>query len=147
LPPERIDRAIIGGARYALHSPLIRTSFVRVFLYCLASASATALAPLVAKDLLHGDAATYGLLLGVTGVGAVIGALNVGNVRERFSIELTNRLMAVGTGLAMLTVAVSSSLIVTCVAYFVIGLTNILTIATLNVNVQLSAPRWVAARA
>lgn len=147
LPPERIDRAIVGGARFALHSPPIRTSFVRVFFYCLASASATALAPLVAKDLLQGDAATYGLLLGVTGVGAVIGALNVGIVRERFSIESTNRLMAVGTGLAMIVVAASSSMILTCAAYFVIGLTNILTIATLNVNVQLSAPRWVAARA
>ncbi len=147
LPPERIDRAIVGGARFALHAPPIRTSFIRVFFYCLASASATALAPLVAKDLLNGDAATYGLLLGVTGVGAVIGALNVGYVRERFSIEWTNRLMAVGTGLAMIVVAISSSLVLTCAAYFVIGLTNILTIATLNVNVQLSAPRWVAARA
>ncbi len=147
LPPERIDRAIVGGARYAIHSPPIRTSFIRVFLYCLASASATALAPLVAKDLLQGDAATYGLLLGVTGVGAVIGALNVGNVREHFPIEWTNRFMAVGTGLALIVVAVSTSLIFTCMAYFVVGLTNILTIATLNVNVQLSAPRWVAARA
>jgi MFS family permease len=147
LPPERIDRAIVGGARFALHSPPIRTSFIRVFFYCLCSASATALAPLVAKDLLKGDAATYGLLLGVTGVGAVLGALNVGYVRERFSIELTNRLMAVGTGLAMIVVATSTSLIFTCAGYFVIGLTNILTIATLNVNVQLSAPRWVAARA
>lgn len=147
LPPERMDRAILGGARYAFHSPTIRTSFMRVFLYCLASASATALAPLVAKDMLNGDAATYGLLLGATGVGAVLGALNISRVRERFATEPTMRLLAVGTGLPLIVVASSHSLVITCLAYFMLGASNILSVALLNVNVQLSAPRWVAARA
>jgi MFS family permease len=147
LPPERIDRAIVGGARYAIHSPPIRTSFLRVFLYCLTGASATALAPLIAKDVLGGDAATYGLLLGVTGVGAVIGALNVSRVRDRYPTEATVRLLAVGTGLPLIVIAMSTSLPITCSAFFMIGLSNILTIALLNINVQLSAPRWVAARA
>ncbi|MCB2047515.1 MAG: MFS transporter [Novosphingobium sp.] len=147
LPPERMDRAIIGGARYAIHSPPIRTSFVRAFMYTLTSASATALAPLVAKDLLGGDAATYGLLLGVTGVGALVGALNVSTVRDRFSTEGTVRLLAVATGLPLIVIAMSTSVLLTCAAYFMIGLANILSVALLNINVQLSAPRWVAARA
>ena len=147
LPPERIDRAIIGGARYAIHSPPIRTSFIRIFLFCLSSASATALAPLIAKDVLGGDAAIYGLLLGAGGVGAVIGALNVSTLRDRFSTEATVRAFAIATGLSLIVVASSTSLVVTCAAFAVIGLANILTIALLNVNVQLSAPRWVAARA
>jgi MFS family permease len=147
LPPERMDRAIIGGARYAIHSPPIRTSFLRAFMYCLCSASATSLAPLVAKDQLGGDAATYGLLLGVTGVGALLGALNINNVRERFATEPTVRLLAVCTGLPLIVIAMSSSLVLTCAAYFLLGLSNIITVALLNINVQLSAPRWVAARA
>lgn len=147
LPPERMDRAIVGGARYALHSPPIRTSFLRVFMYCLMSASTTALAPLVARDLLGGDAATYGLLLGATGVGAVIGALNVSRVRDRFGTEVTVRMLTILTGLPLIVIAASTSLPLTCAAYFIIGLANILAIAQLNVNVQLSAPRWVAARA
>jgi MFS family permease len=147
LPPERMDRAIVGGARYAMHSPPIRTSYLRVFAFCLTSASTTALAPLVAKDLLDGDAATYGLLLGVTGVGALIGALNISQLRDRFSTEATVRTLTVFTGLALITIAMSTSLILTCAAYFVVGLANILTIAQVNVNVQLSAPRWVTARA
>lgn len=147
LPPERMDRAIIGGARYAIHSPPIRTSFLRAFVYCLTSASATALAPLIARDQLGGDAATYGLLLGVTGVGALLGALNVSNVRERFATEPTVRLLAIGTGVPLIVIAMSSSLLLTCAAFFLIGLSNIFTVALLNINVQLSAPRWVAARA
>jgi MFS family permease len=147
LPPERIDRAIVGGARYALHSPDIRTSLTRVFAFGLASATASALAPLVARDILHGDAATFGVLLGAQGVGAVLGALFVSEIRERIAIETSVRLFALGTGGALIAIAYSDSLYVTCAAFFVIGACNILTIALLNVSVQLSAPRWVTARA
>ena len=43
--PERIDRAIISGARYALHSPPVRTVLIRALVFGLASATASALAP------------------------------------------------------------------------------------------------------
>ena len=45
--------------------------------------SVSALMPLVARDLLHGGAQTYGIMLGAFGMGAVIGALNIGTVRKR----------------------------------------------------------------
>lgn len=147
LPPERIDRAIMSGVRYALHSPAIRTVLTRVLCFGLASATATALAPLVAKDMLGGDAATFGLLLGASGVGAVLGALFVGDIRDRWPIETAVRLFAIGTGAALVTIGLSHSLFITCAALFVIGACNILTIALLNVSVQLTAPRWVTARA
>ena len=78
LPPERIDRAIVSGARYAFHARAIRSVLIRAFLFGLAGATASALAPLIAKDLLGGDAGTFGLLLGFGGAGAVVGALLVG---------------------------------------------------------------------
>ncbi len=147
LPPERIDRAIVGGARYALHSTPIRTAIVRVFLFGLASAAASALAPLVAKDLLGGDASVFGILLGAQGVGAVLGALFVSELRQRFRNEVTVRTCALFTGLALIAVGFSQSLLLTCAAFFVVGAANILSIALLNVSVQMSAPRWVTARA
>ena len=147
LPPERIDRAIVGGARYALHSSPIRTALVRVLIFGLATATATALAPLVAKDILNGDAAVFGILLGAQGVGAVLGALFVSDIRQRFSIEATVRTCAVGTGIALVAIGLTTSLVGQCAAFFVVGACNIITIAQLNVGVQLSAPRWVTARA
>lgn len=147
LPPERIDRAMIGGARYALHSLGIRTALTRVLAFGLSTATASALAPLVAKDLLNGDAATFGILLGAQGVGAVLGALFVSNIRDRFGTEFAVRAFAVGSGLALIATGLSHSLILTCLAFFVVGACNILTIAMLNVTVQMSAPRWVTARA
>ncbi|WP_243652341.1 MFS transporter [Novosphingobium sp. PhB165] len=147
LPPERMDRAMLGGARYALHAPAIRTALLRVLAFGLSTATASALAPLIARDLLHGNAATYGLLLGAQGVGAVTGALFVSRIRETISTEMAVRLFAIGTGAALAVIGFSHDLILTCAAFLLVGACNILTIAMLNVTVQLSAPRWVTARA
>jgi MFS family permease len=147
LPPERIDRAIVSGARYALHAPPVRTALVRALFFGLASATAAALAPLVAKDMLAGDAGVFGILLGATGIGAVLGALFVSNIRERWGSERAVSVFAIGTGASIVVIGFSHSLALTCAAFFVIGACNILTVALINVSVQMSAPRWVTARA
>ena len=147
LPPERIDRAIVSGARYALHSQPLRTVLVRAFLFGLAGASAAALGPLIARDLLHGNASTYGVMLGSSGVGAVGGALMVSRVRLWLGNEAAARLMAVASGLALVLVGLSRSVPLTCAGLLVAGAANILTIALFNISVQLAAPRWVTARA
>jgi MFS family permease len=147
LPPERIDRAIVSGARYALHSPSVRIVLIRALVFGLTTATASALAPLVAKDMPGGNAGIYGILLGATGVGAVLGALFVGELRHRLSTEAAVRLFAIGGGLSLLVIGFSQSLVLTCLAFFVMGACNILTVSLLNVAIQLSAPRWVTARA
>jgi MFS family permease len=147
LPPERLDRAIVSGARYALHAPTIRTALLRVLVFGLATATALALAPLVAKDILRGDAATFGILLGAQGIGAVGGAIFVNSIRERISTETAVRIFALASGTALVAIGFSPSLALSCAAFLVVGAANILTIAMLNVTVQLSAPRWVTARA
>jgi len=147
LPPERIDRAIISGARYAIHSPPIRIVLVRSLTFGFAGASIAALTPLVARDLLQGDASTYGLLLGANGVGAVIGALAVSEVRIRMKAEHAVRLCAIVGGAMVLLIALSRNLALTCFLMAIAGAAFMLNIALFNVGVQLSAPRWVTARA
>ena len=147
LPPERIDRGIISGARYAIHSPAIRIVMVRAFTFGLASASVAALTPLIARDLLRGDARTFGLLLGASGVGAVAGALLVGQARERLKAEHAVSLCAVVGGLMVVLIGLSRNVMLTGAVMAVAGAAFMLKIALLNVGVQLSAPRWVTARA
>ena len=147
LPPERIDRAIVAGARYALHSSPVRAAMVRAFAFGLAGAAGSALVPLVARDLLKGNASTYGLLLGCTGVGAVVGALLVSKARERLTTDQAFRLCASMSGLMLLAIGLSRSLALTAAAMMIVGAFNMLAIALLNVSVQLSVPRWVAGRA
>ena len=147
LPPEHIVRAIVSGVRYALHSHPIRTVLARAFTFGLAGATATALAPLVAKDLLGGNAATYGILLGASGLGAVAGALSITVFRDRLGVEKAVSSLAVVGGLALVGVGLSRSLMFTCLGLFLVGGATMVTIALLNISVQLTAPRWVMARA
>jgi MFS family permease len=147
LPPERIDRAIISGVRYAFHSPPIRFVMVRAFVFGVAAASTSALTPLVARDLLQGNASTYGLLLGATGVGAVVGALLVSETRERLKAETAVRWCAILGGCMVCVVGLSRDIALTGAVMLIAGAAYMLLIALLNVGVQLSAPRWVTARA
>ncbi len=147
LPPERIDRAIASGGRYARHSPPIRTVMTRALLFSVASASIAALAPLIAKQLLGGDALVFGALLCAQGIGAVIGAYFMHDLRARMSTEWIVRWCTCITAAALIVTAFSTSVPLTCVALFFAGGCNIVSYAQLNVSVQLSAPRWVTARA
>jgi MFS family permease len=147
LPPERMDRAIVSGARYVRHSPSIRTVFVRAFLYGVTGASVAALTPVVARDLLHGGAGAYGLLLGIYGAGAVCGALFAGRVRARMETEPAVAACAGVTGLMLLVIGLSRSTPLTCAAMAVAGAAWMLLFTLLNVGVQLASPRWVTARA
>ena len=147
LPPERLDRAIISGVRYAFHSPPIRTVVIRALAFGLASATYTALGPLVAKQLLRGDAATYGLILGATGIGAVIGALYLARLRDMLPTEVLVRIFIIITGASLVVISVSRSLPLTALAFFFIGISNMQTASLFNIGVQLTAPRWVTARA
>ena len=147
LPPERITRAIVTGARYAFHSQTIRIVLIRVFIFGLAGATAAALAPLIAKDLLAGDASVYGILLGANGIGAVNGALLISWFRERFSTEKATAVLATLGGLALILIGFSRTLPLTCLGMFLVGGTTMLTIALFNIAVQISVPRWVTARA
>lgn len=147
LPPEGLGRAIVSGTRYVFHSPILKRTLIRVFLFGMVGATASALAPLIARDLLGGDAAIFGVLLGASGVGAVAGALYVSALRERFGTERATRFLLVFAGAGLILAGLSRNLMLTCLAMFAAGASNILIIALYNVAVQLSAPRWVLARA
>jgi predicted MFS family arabinose efflux permease len=147
LPPERMDRAIISGMRYARHSVPIRSVLARAAGFGFASSTIYALMPLVAKDILGGNAGDFGILLGAMGVGAIIGALFVGRLRGRFSNEAIFRGCTLAAAATLPVIGISTSLILTCIAIAIFGFCNMNGLATLNVSVQLSAPRWVTARA
>ena len=112
----------------------------------LIGGSVSALMPLVARDLLHGGAQTYGIMLGAFGMGAVIGALNIAEVRKRMSGEAAVRACALSMGGAIAAVALSREPVLTAAALVVAGAVWMLAVALFNIGVQLSAPRWVAGR-
>src|SRR6202041_826757 len=121
LPPERLARAVISGVPYIVHSPPIRIVLGRTLVTGVIGGSVSALMPLVARDLLHGGAQTYGIMLGAFGMGAVIGALNIAEVRKRLSGEAAIRACALSMGGAIAAVALSREPVLTAAALGVAG--------------------------
>jgi MFS family permease len=146
LPPEQITRAVLSGVRYIVHSPSMQVVLVRSMVFGAVGGVVLALMPLVASDLLKSGASTYGLMFSAFGVGAVISALNVTEVRKRMSSEGAQRLCAVMFGVALALVAVSRSTFVTALALLVAGAAWNLAWTLFNIGVQLSVPRWVVGR-
>jgi len=146
LPRERLNRAIVSGVRYIANSPSIRIVLARTLVTGVIGGSVSALMPLVARDLLHGGAQTYGIMLGAFGMGAVIGALNISEVRKRMTGEAAVRACALSMGGAIAAIALSHKPVLTAAALVVAGAAWMLAVALFNIGVQLSAPRWVAGR-
>jgi predicted MFS family arabinose efflux permease len=146
LPRERLTRAMVSGARYITNSPSIRIVLIRTLVTGLIGGSLSALMPLIARDLLHGGAQTYGIMLGAFGMGAVIGALNITEVRRRMSGEAAVRACAISMAGAIAAVAISTEPVLTAAALVIAGGVWMLAVALFNIGVQLSAPRWVAGR-
>jgi MFS family permease len=146
LPPENMLMAMGAGIRYARLSPEIRTVLIRGLAFGVLGSSIWALMPLIARDLIGGNAVTYGVLLGAFGIGAVLGALSSTSLRRRYTNEVIVRVSTVGFGVCSLLTAVSSWHALSIPALMLGGASWVLALSTFNMTVQISSPRWVVGR-
>jgi MFS family permease len=146
LPPENMLMAMGTGVRYARLSPEIRTVLIRALAFGMLGSSIWALMPLIARDLIGGDALTYGVLLGAFGSGAVLGALSSAALRRRYSNEIIVRAATVGFGVSNVVTAASSWHALSIPALMLGGACWVLALSTFNLTVQVSSPRWVVGR-
>lgn len=146
LPRETLSRAIVSGVRYITNSPSIKIVLTRSMVTGVIGGAIIALMPIVGRDLLHGGAQTYGLLLSAFGLGAVIGALYIPKLRKNLSGEAAIRACALSMGGGLLAVALSRNPILTSAALVLAGAVWMMAWVLFNIGVQLSAPRWVSGR-
>jgi len=147
LPRETLGLAVAAGIRYVAMSPAILSVLFRSVVFGIAAGAVMALMPVVAKTTLGGGPLTYGLLLGAFGLGAVGGAFGKARLRQAMSTEAIVRRASLGFAAATAIVGLSNYVLGTMAGLFVAGAGWMLALATFNVAVQMSAPRWVVARA
>lgn len=147
LPPERIGWAILSGVRYIAHSPPTRRVLLRCVTVGIAGGAVTSLMPLVSRDLLSGTAATYGLLLGAFGIGAVLGALILGRLRRAVRAETMLVASSLISGAGILVLAVSRNQALSLAVLIVAGAGWLQIMTSFNVAIQTQAPRWAIGRA
>ncbi|MBW3098771.1 MFS transporter [Pseudohoeflea sp. DP4N28-3] len=147
LPREPFLLAVSAGIRYVAMSPNLLRVLARTFLFGFGAVAILALLPLVARQQLQGTAITFGILLGSYGVGAIGGALGSLWLRARFDNEQIIRAGFLAVSLAVMVLAVSSSLLIDCLVLLLAGAGWLSSLSLFNVSVQLSTPRWVVGRA
>jgi MFS family permease len=147
LPPEGLARSVSSGVRYIANMQPVRRAIFRVFIFCFLGAALQSLLPLVARDLLGGDARTFGLLLGCFGIGAVSGIFVIQPMRSTIGNESTVRVCTMVLAASLALLAISRSLLLDLVLLMAAGTAWMVVTTTISVTVQLFVPRWVMGRA
>ena len=143
--PTSLGTAIGLGLRYARFTPVFRRLLALVSIFAVTSSVVQAVLP-GHTETLGGDAGTLGLLLGLMGAGALLGAFTRQQFLNRFrrhSLMLTVTLF----GLSGIGVGLATTIPVAGVFMFISGIFWVLTLTNLNATAQLMAPEWIRGRA
>ncbi|MFD2058182.1 MFS transporter [Mesorhizobium calcicola] len=146
LPRESLGAAMGAGLRYVAMSPNIAKVLVRGAAFGFSAGAVLALLPLVARDVVKGDALTYGIMLGAFGIGAVGGALISVRLRQLLSSETMVRGAFAGFAVCAFNAAVSHHAWQTSLGLLVGGACWVIALSHFNVTVQMATPRWVVGR-
>ena len=146
LPRESLGAAMGAGLRYVAMSPNIAKVLVRGSAFGFSAGAVLALLPLVARDVVKGDALTYGIMLGAFGIGAVGGALISVRLRQLLSSEAMVRMAFAGFAVCAFNAAVSHNAWQTAAGLLIGGACWVIALSHFNVTVQMSTPRWVVGR-
>ena len=144
---ERFTGAFRAGLRYARASRELHVVLLRAVFFFFFASAVWALLPLVARELLKGDAAYYGVLLGSVGAGAIAGALLLPRLRAFATAD------GLVLGAAFVTAAATASLAfapprwLALVVLLAMGGAWIIALTTLNATAQSILPNWVRGRA
>ncbi|MBR0777234.1 MFS transporter [Bradyrhizobium diazoefficiens] len=147
LPPEPLQSAMRVGLAYALHEPVVRTALVRSGAFFGSGSAIWALLPLYVRQVLELSSASFGLMMGVIGAGAVLGGMIMPTLNRFFPRNNMILLAGVACGLALVPLAVFPSATIAYGALLVFGIGWIVGASNLQATVQLAAAPWVRARA
>jgi MFS family permease len=143
---ENFLGAFRAGLRYTRASKPLHVVLVRAAIFFAFGSAVWALLPLVARQLLGGDASFYGILLGAIGAGAIGGALVMPQLRQRFTSDGLLLGSAIVTAAVMACLSLSPPQWVAVVVLLFLGAAWITALTTLNGAAQAVLPNWVRGR-
>lgn len=137
----RLWAEIRAGARFARTEPGIRTAILLAAVMALTASPFIALIPAIAVKVFDGDASTTSVLVTAQGIGAVVGALALAPLAERYG---RRRVLLLFLGLllptALVVYASAPVLGLAALGLTLVGGCYISCLSGLNVVVQLRAP-------
>jgi MFS family permease len=147
VPPEPLASAMRVGLTYALAEPVVRSTLLRSVAFFGCASAIWALLPLYVREVLGLSSASFGLMMGLIGTGAVLGGLMMPVLNRLF--QRSNLILVAGTlcGLALVPLALFPSATTAYPTLFAFGIGWIIGASNLQATVQLAAAPWVRARA
>ena len=143
---ENFFGAFRAGLRYTRSSRPLHVVLLRATIFFAFASAVWALLPLVARQMLGGDASFYGILLGAVGAGAIGGALVMPSLRERLSSDGLLLAAAIVTAGVMGVLALTPPKVVAVIVLLFLGAAWITALTTLNGTAQSVLPNWVRGR-
>jgi MFS family permease len=147
LPPERLPSAVRAGLRFAVAVPSMRAAILRACAFFFFASAAWALLPLIVRESLGLGPAAFGLMLGVTGGGAVAAGVMLPLLRERLSQGRLVFFASLLAYAAMALLAVAQHWAPAALAVLLFGAAWLAAGSTLGAAAQITAPAWARARA
>ena len=147
LPREHLIGAMKAGMRFVQHTPAMRAAMMRAIAYFLPSAAPWALLPLVVREQLGLGAGSFGLLLGMMGVGGVTSGMLLPMLRGRAGRGTTVFGASLLSCAGMACIAASTHWVLAGLGMLLFGLGWVAAASTAQASAQLVSPPWVRARA
>jgi MFS family permease len=145
--PETLVSGVQSGIRFIRHSAALRAMLQRNMSFSFCASALWALLPVIARDEFATGAGGYGLLFGVFGAGAVVGAVALPRHLRRTPLDKLVTMGSLAFAVAMALVALTPLLSVAILGIGVAGGAWTSVLASLSAGVQSCTPAWVRARA
>jgi MFS family permease len=152
--PPRFHRSPIGspwehiieGFRFVRRTAPIRAILLLLGLVSLVAMPYTVLMPVFADKILHGGARGLGILMGVTGVGALLGALTLAARRGVYGLGRWVAIACAGFGISLLLFAFSRHFWLSAALLLPVGFCMMLEMSSSNTLIQAMVPDHLRGR-
>lgn len=146
LPSERFFGAIRVGIQFARNTPALLAVLARCTASSFFGVAPLALLPVVVRSQLGGGPTTYSLLVACFGVGALLLALTVAQIRMHLSRDQLVAAAWIVNAAATATVGLSHDAYVVGLAMLAAGYCTMAAAGAFHVSAQMALPRWVGGR-
>ncbi|MES2493811.1 MAG: MFS transporter [Pseudomonadota bacterium] len=141
-PPVRQPMlpSIRAGVSFCIHSDPVRRVLLRGFCVGLGASGFHSLLPVVVRDRLHGGELSFGLVLGMFGLGSILAALFVSGIRRRLGTETVTTFGVLAFVVAMPLLARVETVGPALPVSFLAGIGWTACMTTINVAMQVRSP-------
>jgi len=137
---------IIEGFRFVRQTAPIRAILLLLGLVSFVAMPYTVLMPIFADRILHGGARALGLLMGATGVGALLGALTLASKTGVRGLGRWVALACAGFGVSLILFAFSHNLRLSVLLLLPVGFCMMLQMSSSNTLIQVMVPDHLRGR-